>query len=165
MVITQVIKLWWLPTVIFLMVWFILTKGDMGSWIVGLPAVVFAIYSYRLLRTTPGYVLKPYAAMTFVGWFLWQSFRGGVDVAWRAVQPQLALKAGYVSYRTSLPQGTPRGFLINCANLLPGTIIVDNNDQVLTIHALDIDTNVADSIAALERQVEALFGLRRDTGD
>ena len=54
--------------------------------------------------------------------FLRQSIGAGIDVAWRALDPRLPLRPGFVVYPVSIPPGTARNVFTTLTSLLPGTV-------------------------------------------
>jgi multicomponent Na+:H+ antiporter subunit E len=150
-----------LPGLLLCLLWLVVSQADAASWVVGLPGILLALYVYHRcsdadsgplrirLRAVPGFAL----------WFLWQSLRGGIDVAWRALQPRVRLNPGFVRYRLSVPPGRARVFLVNCLSLLPGTLSADMEGDDLLVHALDAQAGIADDTRAIEAQVKRLYGL------
>jgi multicomponent Na+:H+ antiporter subunit E len=47
---------------------------------------------------------------------------------------------------------------IDSISLLPGTLSADLRGDLVTVHALDVRTDVVEGLATLERRVAALFG-------
>ena len=58
----------------------------------------------------------------FVLRFLRQSVVAGIDVAWRALDPRLPLRPGFVVYQPRLPPGPARNAFCTMTSLLPGTL-------------------------------------------
>ena len=92
-------------TVGFFGFWAILAGLDIADVMVGIPASVMAAWvSLRLLP--PGqWRLRPFALAQLLLRFLRQSVAAGIDVAWRALDPRLPLRPGFVAYQPQLPQG------------------------------------------------------------
>lgn len=98
-------------------------------------------------------------ALVFAAFFLWQSLRGGWDVARRALSPGVALSPAMVFHPLQLPSGPSRLFFCSVISLLPGTAVVAIAESHICVHVLDNSTCVAQELRALERRVGALFGL------
>ena len=155
----------WLQTLtfrsaLFIILWWILTAADTASWIIGIPTVIAATtVSLALFPTTPGR-LRLYSCVRFAGFFLRESWRGGLDVAWRAVHPCLPLAPLLLECQLRLQDETARVFLANTLSLLPGTLSATLHDDSLIVHAL---TGTPDRVKAELRIVETyvadLFGL------
>ena len=87
--------------------------------------------------------------------FLWEVFKANIDVAYRAMHPDLPIKPGIVKVRTSLESDIACTMLANSITLTPGTMSVDIDmkESVLYIHWIDVqaqDTEAA-SRAIVER--------------
>lgn len=57
------------------------------------------------------------------GWFLWQSVRGGVDVARRAVRPTPDIAPAVMTTSLDLPAGPARQVSLILMNLMPGSMV------------------------------------------
>lgn len=142
----------------FAAVWWVLTEGE-PAWGVGVPVVLIASVAAWGLRF-PGRVrLSLAGAFRFVPYFVWQSLRGGVDVARRALDPRLPLDPALLVYRLRLPPGPARVFLADIVSLLPGTLSAELAGDRLRLHVLDRAPAPA-AVRALEARVADLFGLR-----
>jgi len=140
-------------TAAFAGVWWLLTGGALSSWLIGVPAVaVAAALSWRL-RGAGGVSVSLKGVAGFGGFFLIESFRGGFDVARRALARRVDVQPGFLVYRTDLPPGLPRLFLSSSVSLLPGTLTVDLEDDDLVIHALTLEPDPVPGIAACESRI------------
>lgn len=108
------IERWGVPLVLLGLLWAVMAKGDADSWLVGIPAVLLALAAFGRLRGRRGVTLHLAPLPGFAVWFLWQSLRGGTDVARRAPQPAMPLNPGFRHYRLTVPPGPIRVFLVNC---------------------------------------------------
>jgi multicomponent Na+:H+ antiporter subunit E len=61
----------------FALIWWIVTKGEAGSWVVGLPAVVAATMLSMMLLPAHTWHWRILGAIRLLGYFLWQSVMGG----------------------------------------------------------------------------------------
>lgn len=148
----------------FLGLWLVLSGFTPVGFLVGMLAALTATWvSLRLLPPGP-WRLRPIAASWLVLRFLRQSISAGVDVAWRALDPRLPLRTGFVIYRTRLPPGAVRDAFCTMTSLLPGTLPCGHDGAGnLVIHCLDVAQPVAEQLAAEETLlVQALGGVRRD---
>ncbi len=142
----------------FAIIWLILVGPDAASWIIGVPFVVAATLASLRLSEPRGRNLSLSSLAEFSPYFLVESLRGGLDVAGRVLLPRLRVQPGNQDYRVSLRDPTARLVFIDSISLLPGTLSADLRGDLLTVHALDIRTDVVADLAALERRVAALFG-------
>jgi multicomponent Na+:H+ antiporter subunit E len=139
----------------------------MGVWLVvagadpaGLPAGAMAavVATWASLRLLPAGTWRArawrvrLAAMARLGLrFLRQSVVAGVDVAWRALDPRLPLRPGFVIYPARLPAGMGREVFCTLTSLLPGTVPAGSDDSgSLVIHCLDVRQPVQAALAAEE---------------
>ncbi len=95
----------------------------------------------------------PGALSIYLGVFAIALFRANIDVARRVLSPSLPIRPGVVQVRTGLSSALGRLLLANSITLTPGTLTVDVEDDLLTIHWIDcppdIDMQAAtDAIAA-----------------
>ena len=146
-------------TLIVAATWMVLTRGDGSSWIVGVPAVVTTVLIYRRFTTAPAYRLSLKGALGFVPFFLIQSIRGGMDVARRAVAPQMQLNPRFIPYQLRLPEGPQRVFFANSISLLPGTLTVALTADRADVHVLAYHDGIEAELRQLETRVAVLFGV------
>lgn len=137
--------------------WFVLTSADPASWLMGLPAVGLATWLFRRLGERRQVAVAPGAIFRYLGFFVIESLRAGVDVAVRALAPGRRFSPHLLDYETSLPPGWPRTLFANTVSLLPGTLSVSLDDERLTVHALSADSDPVGGLAACERRIAALL--------
>jgi len=143
----------------FLAVWIIVAGTKPADLFVGLlAAVIVAWVSLRLLP--PATIrLRPAALAKLLLRFLYQSIVAGVDVAWRALDPRLPLRPGYVVYRPRLPPGTMRNTFCTMTSLLPGTLPCGlDGGGGLIVHCLDETQPVTEQLAAEEALLTSALG-------
>ena len=143
----------------FLAVWIVVAGTKPADLFVGLlAAVIVAWVSLRLLP--PATIrLRPAALAKLLLRFLYQSIVAGVDVAWRALDPRLPLRPGYVVYRPRLPPGTMRNTFCTMTSLLPGTLPCGLDDGGgLIVHCLDETQPVTEQLAAEEALLTSALG-------
>jgi len=128
-------------------------------WWFALPAVGLAVTASLALVPGPWRLhWSPEGLARFVPFFLFQSLRGGLDVACRTFHPRLPLNPSLVRYPLRLEQSPAQVFMANVVSLLPGTLSADLEGSVLTVHALDIGLPVTEQLQTLESRVARLFG-------
>lgn len=140
--------------------WAVLSGGSLSTWWFGLPAAIVAsIISIKLLPPEKRlWSLK--GIILFIPFFIRQSVEGGLDVARRALHPQLPLRPAFLHYSMRLPEGPARVFMACIISLLPGTLTSELIDGRLQVHTLDKELNTEQKLAALEERVAALFGYK-----
>ena len=142
----------------FCLMWWVITGGRSDSWIIGVPVVILA--------TLASVALLPHLHWTWRGllrmipFFLWQSLRGGIDVAYRAFHPKLPLAPGIFEYSFRLPKGPGRIVMANIVSLLPGTLSAEISDRCLYVHVLGRTLDICRKLNRLEQRVADLFDLR-----
>lgn len=143
--------------IVFAIVWLILVGPDPAAWIVGGPFVVAATLASLKLSEPRERSLSLVRLAGFVPYFLVESLRGGLDVAARVLLPRMRVQPGHQEYRVRLKSPAARLVLIDTISLLPGTLSADLHGDRVTVHALDVRTDVVGDLTALERRVAALF--------
>lgn len=144
---------------VFALLWWVLTEGEPSSWWIGVPIVIASALASWGLRAGHAWSWRPVGLARFLAVFLWESFRGGLDVAFRALHPRRPLAPDFKVYTLRLPVGPARVFLANTLSLLPGTLSADIRDECLTVHVLDGNLPVLEDLPVLEVLVADLFGL------
>lgn len=145
---------------LLLLLWWILTEGSRDGWVMGIVAVGCALWlSLRLLA--PGSVRFSLIGLAaFVGFFIGNSVRGGVQVALIALQGRRALQPGMLEVELHLSSPAPRIFMAGTLGLMPGTVSVRLDGRWLRLHVIDERMPVATEIRALESRIARLFGER-----
>lgn len=148
-------------TLMFALLWWILTEGDLNSWLVGAPVVVMAALASAALLPPVSWSLS--GIVLFIPFFLLRSLYGGVDVAMRALHPQVPISPGVFEHRWRLPPGLPRVFMADTVSLLPGTLSTGLDDEHLRVHVLDQSGDYISELSVVEEKVARLFGLNLHT--
>ena len=131
--------------------WLVLTGADVGDLAAGLVAAVAATWASLRLMPAQQWSLRPIKLAGYVLHFLRQSIVAGIDVAWRALDPRLRLRPGFVVYQAQLPPGTTREAFCAIMSLMPGTLPCGPAEgNGLTIHCLDVTQPVAEQLAVEE---------------
>jgi multicomponent Na+:H+ antiporter subunit E len=137
-------------------VWWLLTDGAAESWLIGIPATLAAAWSYRRPEQREG-SLSWVGAARFLPFFLWESLRGGVDVAQRTLAPRMRISPGFAVYRCRLQKSGALVLFANCVSLLPGTLTADLEGDRLRLHLLDSGADVNRELDRLERAVARIY--------
>lgn len=144
-------------TLLFSFLWWILAEGSPRLWWLGAIAVLAAVWtSRRLLPPSPVRLQLP-ALLRFAGFFIWHSLRAGAQVSLQALRGRRALHTALYPVQTTLPAGVQRLLLVNLVTLMPGTVCVALEGDELLLHVLDRRLPIAESVAALEQQIAAIF--------
>ena len=152
-------KQWLLPVLMFVLLWLVLTDGEIASLIVGLPCIALAVFAIKRLPIKDSHGIRAGLLPGFAAWFLWNSLRGGVDVAMRTFKPRMPLHPGFVRYSLNIQHENARIFLVNIVSLLPGTLSADLEGDELVLHCLDTAADISTETGYAEQRVALLFGL------
>ncbi|MGD8660613.1 MAG: Na+/H+ antiporter subunit E [Desulfobacterales bacterium] len=137
--------------------WWVLAKGNLDSWQVGIPAILAAIYiDYRLFRH-PANRWSLGGVIVFALFFLKLSVTSGVDVVRRIYHPRLPLNPAMVDYPLKLTFPAARNLFVCTVSLLPGTLSAELGRQRLVVHVLDIDRPFNQELKLIEDRVAAVF--------
>ena len=145
-------------TALFALGWLVLAGPDPASWIIGAPTVAGAVWAKAWLSNQQVRGLSLLGTARFVPYFLWESLKGGIDVALRVAGPRVRVDPGYLQYRMRLLRPSARVAFMDAINLLPGTLTADVAGDRLWIHALDRGAEPMQSLVDLEVRVGDLFG-------
>ncbi len=151
------IKSMFLSGVLLAGLWWVITNGSVASWLIGLPALASAAWASRQLRGLSEVRISLSGLARFLPFFLWQSLRGGADVAVRTLAPHMRIQPGFSCYRTVLKTSPARTFFTNCVSLLPGTLAADMQDEWIEVHVLNVKSNPNSELTRLEHVVARLF--------
>lgn len=150
-----------LRAALFALLWWILAAGRLDGWLLGGVAVAAATWaSLRLMPPgAPGERrLRLAGLFGFLRFFLWNSLRGGLQVAGMALRGRAALQPQIVELSLTLPAGGARLLLANMLGLMPGTLSIALDEATLRLHALDTRLPVVAETRALEAAIAGLFG-------
>lgn len=148
---------------LFALLWWALTDGRPGSWGVGSVSVALATAaSLTLLPPVETYVSR-IGLVRFLAFFVVQSLRGGVQVAWFALRPRPGLRPGFHDVALRLPDGIGRVLLANTLSLLPGTLSVELDGDRLCLHVLDETAPTEREVRVVEDRLAHMLGLRLHT--
>ncbi len=141
-----------------LLLWSICTALDPAGWILGVPASLlftWTVFSNERSR----HPLRFRALPGFLLYFIFQSFRTGLDVARRALHPKREIHPGFCDYPSRLPEGVPQAVFANMITLLPGSLSWSLTEGVHKIHLLSGHPMILEELAQLESRVGELFGI------
>jgi len=144
----------------FALIWWGAAEGSLAAWPLAVLAVAAAvIVSLRLLP--PGrFSPPPITALTgFAYFFIRQSFRGGVQVSRLAFQRRPRLHPAVLAVPLTLPQGLPRMLLTGTLGLMPGTLGVRLELDLLHLHVLDRGMPITEEVEQLAAHIARLFGV------
>jgi multicomponent Na+:H+ antiporter subunit E len=150
--------------VVFAGLWWLLSGGQPQAALFGAPFVLAAALLSTLarLRKQPGatelHPVAPWALLRLIGFFLWHSLLGGIDVALRAFRRPLPLQPALIDYPLRLPPGPATVLMSGLVSLMPGTLSVIC-DGHLRVHVLDQCGQWHADLERLEQRVGAVYRL------
>lgn len=138
--------------------WLVLGGTGPGSLAAG--AVTAFVATWMSLRLLPPGTSRPslVALAGLMLHFFRQSVIAGADVAWRALDPRLPLKPGFVPYQVRSLSGAARNVFAVLTSLLPGTVPIAEEGGQFVYHCLDVDQPVASQLAAEEAALSRALG-------
>lgn len=128
--------------------WWWLTEGDHQAWWFGIPVTL--LIALLMLRLWPDLRLRWSVLPGFVGFFLLQSWRGGWDVAARALAPKIQIEPCFIDYKLRLAPGLARDIWLSSIGLFPGTMAVAIEQNQVKVHVLDSNMSVLAGLVTLE---------------
>jgi multicomponent Na+:H+ antiporter subunit E len=137
--------------------WFGLNGADPGSWLIGVPTIMVGSLLVARMHRRQGPELRWAGIPAFAFYFLRQSALGGWDVARRVMRPRPAIDPGFLSYRTTLPDGAERHLFLSVISLLPGTLTARFDGDRVRVHAIDVGSDLEPELAELERRIGGIF--------
>lgn len=142
----------------FALLWWLLAEGRLDAWWLGASAVAVATWASLRLAPSGARGVRALPLLRFLGFFVWNSLRGGAQVACMALRPRPDLAPALLELEVALPPGTPRVLMLNTLGLMPGTLGVKLDAARLRLHVLDARLPVAAEARALEAQIARLYG-------
>lgn len=146
-------------TLLAALAWWIVSEGQPSALPVGLLAITAVVGLSLVLAPRPRQAVRLWGLVLFLGYFLSRSLLAGLDVARRILQPALPIDPILERVPLSLQPGPPRWLLANTLSLLPGTLTVALEDDMLVLHCLNHSSDRLAEIRAVERRVARVFGL------
>ena len=89
----------------FAALWWILAEGRLDGWLLGSVAVVAATWASITLQPPGKRPLRLAGLVGFVRFFLWNSLRGGLQVAAMALRGRTTLRPGIIALPITRPAG------------------------------------------------------------
>jgi multicomponent Na+:H+ antiporter subunit E len=143
----------------FLAFWLILYGVKSADLLIGIIAAIIATWASRRLIPPGRGRLRPIPLVRLVLRFLRQSIVAGIDVAWRALDPRMPLRPGFVIYQSRFPVGPMQNTFCTMTGLLPGTLPCGSDENGdLVIHCLDVSQPVLEQLAAEEAVLRQVLG-------
>lgn len=152
-------RLVWAGQGFFVLMALWLVFDGLDGWPVGLLAALIGGALAGWLAEGRPFWWNPFRLVEFSVFFVLESFRGGIDVAWRSLHPRMPVAPFFFEHEIGVPEGQPSMLLISTISLLPGTLSAEllRDQHVLVVHTLT--DGGKESVARLERRIARLFSL------
>lgn len=140
------------------LLWWVLAQGAPESAAVGVVTVGLA--AAVSVRLQPGMLsVSPWQVVPFILFFLRESVRGGVQVALLALRPGLDLRPGTLEVALRLPHEPARVLLAALVGLMPGTLAIGLEGNLLRLHVLHRDMGAERGVRMAEDRLARLLKL------
>jgi len=138
--------------------WLVLYGIESSDFLVGVFAAIGATWASLLLLSPGEWRFDLIALSKLIARFAFQSVVAGIDVAWRALDPRMPLRPGFVNYPVGFPPGLTRNTFAALTSLLPGTVPAGNQNGQIVYHCLDVNQPVVSQLAAEEAALAQALG-------
>jgi multicomponent Na+:H+ antiporter subunit E len=136
----------------FALLWALLTGASWRDPVIATVALLGVTFSSFLLW--PSGALKVHLAglPDLTLYFICNSIRGGLDIAYRALAPSMPLQPGLIEFESRLTDNASLVLFAWLINLMPGTATVRLQDRRLTVHLIDT-SRYGEGLRLLEHKV------------
>lgn len=146
-------------SLLFALLWWVLTEGRADSWGLGVLAAFAALWtSLHLLPPGPRRINLA-GLLGYLGFFLRNSALGAAQVASMALRGRNSLQPAILEWKLGLPSGAPSVLLLNTLGLMPGTLGVELSVDLLRIHVVDERLPILTEVGVLEAHIARMFGV------
>lgn len=142
---------------LFYALWLLLSGARVDFLIPGVVAALAAAGVSLTIWKRGGRRLRLFAVPRYLLHFLWRSFVGGVDVAWRVFHPRLPVSPEFLSYRCRVSEETQRVLFCDSLSLMPGTLGARLEGGDALIHLLSRAGGEQRRLAQEEEAIARLF--------
>lgn len=104
------------------------------------------------IRLPPGLLL-------YLPWLFLEIVKANLDVAARILSPRLPIRPRMITVRASQRGDVARVIYANSITLTPGTVSVDTDNDLITVHALTDEAAEGVMTGEMDRRVSRLEGL------
>lgn len=140
--------------------WWVLTGGTAAAWSMGVVSVACATVASIVLLPPRAHGFAIRELPGFLAFFLFQSVKGGMQVAMMAIRPRLDLQPTMQEIRLRLPDESSRILLACTMSLLPGTMSAGLHGDKLLLHVLDRRLRIEQAVRNAEARIARLLGTR-----
>ncbi len=147
-------------------IWLILSgRTDAIYLLWGAISITFVIWLSSRLNSIPLAKDEPCGTtriiiprlIAYLFWLVWQIIKSGVYVAYVVLHPKMPIEPMIVRFTSKQPNVLARVILGNSITLTPGTLTLDIEDDLFTVHALTRDTEEDLVSGDMEARVARLY--------
>ena len=118
-------------------------KFDLFHLGTGVVVVTLVVWQHSLLPSVawPGEPsLRPFAALLYVPWLIWQMFKSAIYVAVVILHHPRKIDPQILAFRCNQPSTLQQVFFANSITLTPGTLTLELEEDRYLVHCLTEDT-------------------------
>jgi multicomponent Na+:H+ antiporter subunit E len=107
-------------------------------------ALVIGYGINRIYSGDPTKWLNPWRwfwALLYVPYLFYYCLKGSVDLSLRVLHPDVPLRPGIVKVTTTLKSPMARAVLANSITLTPGILTIDQDEETLYVHWINVHTD------------------------
>ncbi len=142
-------------------VWLALTGAPAGIWRYTVPVTVVVVGVSLALIPPHNHHASPLRLLALLPVLAWHALKGGVDVAARALRPNLPLQPDLVEVPLDLRDGSVAIALAFVVTLLPGTLVTQLGREGIVLHVIDRRLPVVATTRAVDRYLRWALAARR----
>lgn len=146
-------------SLLFALLWWVLTEGRWDGWLLGVPAICAAVWASLRLLPPGARRLSLAGLLGYLAFFFWNSALGAAQVSLMALRGRKSLQPAILEWKLGLPSGAPSVLLLNTLGLMPGTLGVELTDDRLRIHVVDARLPILAEVEVLEAHIARMFGV------
>lgn len=100
----------------------------------------------------------PIGLVTYIPWLVWEIVKANLDVALRILRPDLPIDPRVIRVKAGQSSDIARTIYANSITLTPGTVSIETEGEVITVHALTAESAAGVLSGEMDRRVTRLEG-------
>ena len=132
---------------------FLMTLGAVSTTVVVAIAIRMDVVDREAVPLHLGWRIAAYWP-----WLIWEIVKANVDVTRRILRPSLPISPTLIKVRANQKTELCQVIFANSITLTPGTVSIDVDQGVITVHALSEAAALAIEDGAMNRRVAAVEG-------
>jgi multicomponent Na+:H+ antiporter subunit E len=122
--------------VLFYALWLAITEARADLIAFGMPVCLLTVALSHAIWRRGGRRVRLTGLLRYAPGFLWRSFKGGVDIAWRVLHPRLPIAPAFVLHDCRDADETGQVLFCDVISLMPGTLGAGLSDGEAVVHLL-----------------------------